>query len=692
MGEGLAAEVEHRAGRGAASVEVVTSSSGQHKLLGVRLLRLLPLFVAIGCSAPRVDSPPSPPAALQPAGNDLVRMASGATLVAPKGWSVVASADAVTLVDPEHAATLTIVERNESDALVAIAAAWERAHPGFSLAPGEADAPPPTGGWDAIVSVDYAPPAAAHRTASALARRWGMRTWVALVEGDTSAVQRRGAQIETALGSLRPSGMKDESFVGEKLRPIDEASARRLDAFLGDALARLEVPGAAVAIIQGKNVVYERAFGVREIGKPEPISSKTLFLLGSITKPMTTMMQAALVDAKVLDWDTLVTKLMPSFTLGDAAVTQKVALWHTSCACTGMPRQDLEDLFEYAGVTPEARIASMRTMKPTTGFGETFQYSNLMVAAGGFAAARAFAPGQSLGEAYARAMREKLFTPIGMPSATLDFDVVERSEHASPHALALDGTTRALPLAIEKNVILIAPAGGVWMDLADFERYAQVELARGLTREGKRVVSEANVMARRTVRVRSGATDGYGLGINVSALAGLTTIGHDGGAFGYGTTLFLLPDQEIGILVLSNVRNGGGYEQLPFNRTVVRKIIEELFASAKDIAAPSLRYYLGARRRSVVRKSMGVERTPDAAWLARIAGQYTNASLGKILISGTNFDVGEWKTSFGRRVDHGTSKIVLLDPPLAGGEITVDEGDPPKLIVDDGQSRYVFTR
>lgn len=120
--------------------------------------------------------------------------------------------------------------------------------------------------------------------------------------------------------------------------------------------------------------------------------------------------------------------------------------------------------------------------------------------------------------------------------------------------------------------------------------------------------------------------------------------------------------------------------------------IEELFASAKDVAAPSVRYYLEARRRGVARATSGVERAPDPAWLARLAGKYTNASLGTVVISSATFDAGEWRTAFGRRADDGAGKLVFLDPPFAGSEIVVAEGDPPKLVADDGQTKYVLTR
>ncbi len=607
--------------------------------------------------------------------------ASGASFVAPKGWWVTQDGATITLEDPDRALKMTLIETPEPDAMSAIAAAWQRIQPGFSRAPkGEADTPPPTRGWDAVTRVDYA---AEQREVSALARRFGSTTYVALVDGETAAVVRRRAQLDTALGTLTPPGMREESLASARPRAIDAAE---LDAFIAHALARLEVPGAAVAIIQQNKVVYERAFGVRALGANDPVTPQTLFLLASITKPMTTMMQAALVDAGTFGWDTPVTKLLPSFALADPEVTAKVTLWHMSCACTGMPRQDLEDIFEFAGVTPEMRIASMRSMKPTTGFGETFQYSNLMVTAGGFAAAHAFAPARSLGEAYAAAMIAKVFTPIGMTSTTLDFDAVERAEHATPHALAIDGVPRALPLAIERDVVPIAPAGGVWTNIRDFELYAQTELSGGVAPSGQRVVSEANLAERRKPRVRVDENDHYGLGLDVGDYHGLRTIGHNGGAFGFGTTMFMLPDHGIAILILTNVRNGGGYAQLPFNDAVQRKIVETMFEGAKDLARVKLEYYAKSKARDVARALAGLERTPDPAWIARLAGKYENPSLGTVTLTEKGvFDAGEWQTAFGRRAD----TLVFLDPPFAGGGPVAGDGT---LTVEYGQIRYVFER
>lgn len=496
------------------------------------------------------------------------------------------------------------------------------------------------------------------------------------------------AAVGAACGGGRaPAGAPREERLVGPARALDPAA---IDAFARRALEALEVPGAAIAVIVGGRVVYERTFGVRALGEAAPVTPATRFLIGSMTKPMTTFMQGALVDAGVLRWDSRVTALLPQFALADEATTRALELWHMSCACTGMPRQDMEGLFEWDGVTPEARLAVMRTMKPTAKLGETFQYSNPMVAAGGYAAARAFAPELPLAEAYAAVMQAKVFGPIGMTSTTLDFAAVERGEHARPHALAIDGTTRAMPLAIERAVEPIAPAGGVWSTLRDLERYVQTELAEGVAPAGRRVISAAAIRERARLRVRSGETTGYGLGLGVGTFAGVRALSHDGGSFGFGTTMFMLPEHGVGIVILTNVRNGNAEEELPFNAVVKRRIVEALFAGVRPLAAQQLAHHAGLR--VVAPRAPAV----DHGWIAALAGTYRHPVLGTLELrataGGAELDAGEWRAAVERVVDaDGTAKLVLLDPPFAGGAVIVGPGTPPVLVIP-GEPRYTFTR
>ena len=148
-------------------------------------------------------------------------------------------------------------------------------------------------------------------------------------------------------------------------------------------MRELGVPGVGFSLIDAGKVVFEGGLGVRELGKPAKVDRDTLFIAASNTKAMTTLLLARLVDEKKLDWDQPVTQIDPGFKLGDADTTSRVLVKHLICACTGLPRQDLEWIFEFSRATPASSMALLATMQPTSKFGEVFQYSNLMAAAAG---------------------------------------------------------------------------------------------------------------------------------------------------------------------------------------------------------------------------------------------------------------------------------------------------------------------
>ncbi len=583
-------------------------------------------------------------------------------------------------LDPPHDFTdvqLTVVESSEPDALKAIAAAWS----GEALTPnGEPIHWPATHGWDEEVSASFTNPAKQTHVRAEV-RRVRARTFVMLAEASEATLSKREAQLDRLVDELAPSDLRPESFAGRRPRAID---SQAFEAFLVDAMKQLGVPGAGVALVQNGKVIFEKTWGTGTLGRDEPVTADTLFLMASITKPMTTFLQAALVDAGTFTWNSRVTTLLPGFRLADPKLTAQLELWHMSCACTGMPRRDIENLVEYGNVTAEQRLASMREMQPTTGLGETYQYSNLMVAAGGFAAAHAWAPTLGLNEAYVKAMDAVVFAPLGMRTSTADFTKATARPHATPHALDLDGQLRPLPIGYEGNVVPIAPAGAVWSTLHDMEQYAMAELSRGRSPlDGKRVVSEANYLERARPRTKHG----YGLGIGVEQHLGLTILGHDGGSDGFGTSLLLFPDLQLGLVVLTNARNGSPQEQLPFNAATKRKLMELMFDGARPIAGGMITFALQTRRLHARQQGEGVERRPDPAWLAKLSGRYESTNLGTLEIHENVFDVGEWQSHFGRKGE----ALILLDPPFAGTPLAFDEASGT-ITLPDPQTKYVFTK
>ena len=105
-----------------------------------------------------------------------------------------------------------------------------------------------------------------------------------------------------------------------------EAALARLDGLIEDAMARTGVPGAAVAVVYNDAVVYERGFGVRELGKPEPITPETVFQLASMSKSISSTLVAAVVSDGPTTWDAVAADLLPGFALSDPWWTSQVTL------------------------------------------------------------------------------------------------------------------------------------------------------------------------------------------------------------------------------------------------------------------------------------------------------------------------------------------------------------------------------
>ena len=181
------------------------------------------------------------------------------------------------------------------------------------------------------------------------------------------------------------------------------------------------MPGTAIALIDHGKVVFEGGFGVRNVSTAQPVDANTLFMVASNTKGMSTLLLSELVDQGKLRWDEPVVDVYPSFRLGDAATTKSVLVKHLVCACTGLPRKDLEWIFTSTPQTPVTKTFDfLAATAPTSKFGEVFQYNNLMATAAGFIGGHVAYPTMELGAAYDRAMQTMVFDPLGMRSTTFD--------------------------------------------------------------------------------------------------------------------------------------------------------------------------------------------------------------------------------------------------------------------------------
>jgi CubicO group peptidase (beta-lactamase class C family) len=440
-----------------------------------------------------------------------------------------------------------------------------------------------------------------------------------------------------------------------------------LKEFVEMSMKELGIPGVGLALLDGGKVVYQGGLGVRELGKPEPVDENTLFMAASNTKGMTTLLLAELVDEKKLKWDEPVIDVYPGFKLGNADTTKKVLVKNLICACTGLPRQDLEWLFEFKNATPASSLALLGTMQPTSKFGEVFQYSNLMATAAGYIGAHLVHPELELGAAYDDAMQNKIFDPLGMKSTTFDYARALAGDHASPHGDDVDGKPSVASMAMNYSIYSARPAGGVWTSASDLIHYVELELTQGKLPDGKQLVSSENLLARRAPQVSLGEDEWYGMGLSVSRKYGVTVVDHGGSMGGFKSNWYALPEAGIGAVLLTNADNGGRLLG-PFQRRLLEVVYDGKDEAVGDMKASAARYKAALAKD---RERLAVPASSEQ--VGKLATHYTSKELGDLAVTtadgATTFDLGEWKSKVAsRKNDDGTVSFITIDPTNDGFE------------------------
>ncbi|PYT21487.1 MAG: serine hydrolase [Acidobacteria bacterium] len=597
----------------------------------------------------------------------------------------------VVLEPPETDSHLAIVDVRAVDAAAAVTAAWSAYRPDFKRSVKLVNPIPPRDGWDERKNFDYETSPNERAVIAALARRAGDQWTVVILEGTEPTFEKRGSQFGMVIQSLRPKGYERETFVGRKAMSLNPERIAEIKSFLETSMKKLGLPGASLALVDGGRVVFEGGFGVRELGKPAPVDANTLFMAASNTKGMTTLLLSRLIDQKKLRWDQPVTEVYPKFKLGDAETTRQVLVKHLVCACTGLPRQDLEWIFEFKNATPETSMALLGTMQPTSRFGEVFQYSNLMASAAGYVGAHLYDPKRDLGSAYDEAMQTMIFAPLGMNSTTFDMARALKANHATPHGDDVDGAPRVASMAFNYSVMPHRPAGGVWTSAHDLIRYVQLELARGKLPDGTQLVSEENILARRLPQISTGEDQCYGMGLSVDNTWGVTVVHHGGSMAGFKSDLMFLPDHSVGAVLLTNSDTGR-----MLLRPLMRRLLEVLF-DGKPEAVGNLDAAAANYKATLAKERERLMVPADAGLVVKLAKRYSSTALGEITVRKdegvTTFDFGEWKSTVAsRKNDDGTVSFITTAPTVTGFDFVVGERSGKRvLVVRDGQHEYVFT-
>jgi len=671
-------------------------------------MRSLLLILLVACSSSAKTSPPPiarpepepavtpPPTMGVPVKKEVMAAdtprttMTGNGFVVPAGWTVWVSGPATVVEAPEGDSRIALIDVKAKDAAAAVELGWAVYKPDKTWPVEAAVDLPDRNGWSRTKQYAYQTSPNEKRIVVAAALFANDSWTVVIIDVAQATASKRGGQLGVIFDRLLPKGGALESFAGKKAHPLDAERIAKLEKFVEEAMKVLGTEAVAFGLVENGKTVFAGGFGRRQFGKPAKVDANTKFMIGSITKPLTTLMLAKLVDEKKLTWESAATSLLPSFKLGDAETTSKVLVKHLICACTGMPRQDLQWILEFKDLKPASVMTALAAMQPTSKFGELFQYSNFMAAAAGYIGGHVAYPKLELGAAYDKAMQDRVFGPLGMKATSLDHKKAQAGNFALPFGTDLDGKQTAGPHALNSSVIGVRPAGAAWSTVNDMLAYIKMELAEGKLPNGKQYISKESLLARRAPQVAIGKDHAYGMGLGISSGEGVQIIGHTGGIFGFQTNMFWLPEHGVGAVILTNSDRGG-----VIHATFQRKLLEVLFdgkpEADENVVANQKQFVDGI---AIQRKQLVVP--ADAIEAGKLAAHYTSAGAGDIKVvkqgAATVFDFGEFKSEVASKKNpDGSISYVTILPGFIGLELVVGGPGKRTLTLREAQHEYVFT-
>jgi CubicO group peptidase (beta-lactamase class C family) len=322
-----------------------------------------------------------------------------------------------------------------------------------------------------------------------------------------------------------------------------------LEAYIRSAMTAYDLPGLAIGIVTGDRLVYAKGFGVRSKAGGAPVDTRTAFQIGSLTKGFLATTIAIMVDRGKVHWDDRVVDLYPAFQLQDAWVTREFRIFDLMAQRSGL-RPLVNDVVGLLGYAEPAMIRSLRYVEPVSSFRTTFAYTNVThLLAGRIVASLGGAPDWN-----AVAQRE-LLDLLGMAETSFTAEAMKAAANRAEGCRWTPDGTIEVPFEPLFPYGLGA-AGNVNSTLEDMARWVRLHLGNG-SFEGRRIVSPDSLAYTRLPKVAVEDKVSYAMGWYVARTRNGSIVWHDGDTNSFGAFVGMLPDRDVGVIVLTNEGNRG---------------------------------------------------------------------------------------------------------------------------------------
>jgi CubicO group peptidase (beta-lactamase class C family) len=343
------------------------------------------------------------------------------------------------------------------------------------------------------------------------------------------------------------------------------------DAVMLPLMSTDNVPGAALAMVKDGNIVLEKGYGFRDLATQAPVTTATLFNIGSISKSFTALGIAQLVDRHQAELDVPVIRYLPDLRLNDPQAAQAMTLRQLLSHSSGLPAD--EQWPDHVPPTREGIIGEFAGMAITAPPGARFQYCSRCIVLAAYILERI--AGQSW-EAYTRA---QIFEPLGMNTASFGpRGLEEASDHAQPYRHDANLGQVPVPWARLQYLEPLAPGGGIDASVDEMTRYALLQLGDG-TAFGHQIVSMQMLaeLHRQEIAVGddwmpSARAENlhYALGWFTADINGARVVYHFGDNPGFRAAIALVPSAKAGVVILTNGESNA------VTNTAMRSLVAQL--------------------------------------------------------------------------------------------------------------------
>jgi CubicO group peptidase (beta-lactamase class C family) len=439
-----------------------------------------------------------------------------------------------------------------------------------------------------------------------------------------------------------------------------------LDTYVNRALKDWQIPGVAVCVVKNGKVVLMKGYGVKETGTTDQVDENTLFMIGSNTKAFTATALAMLEAEKKLSLDDKVQQWLPDFKLYDPWVAKEANIRDLLCHRLGFETFQGDFMFFDSDLTTVEVREKMAKLKPLYSFRGKWGYTNSAFMTAGEIIPRA------TGISWADFITARIFKPLGMNnSLALSKDIMTATNRSAAHTVVM-GVLKKIPYG---NIDNLAPAGSISSSANDMSKWVMAQLNNGKS-DDKEIIPAAAIAATRIPHSILG--DGghmfnkahfslYGLGWFLEEYAGRKIVQHTGGVNGFVTSVCLVPEEKLGIIVLTNTDANGFYEAL-------RNEIEDAYLGLPYRNYSSVfRSYQWAdeeektKQWKMIKDSVGMK-PATALPLSAYAGEYVHNVYGKMNIK---IETG----SLVMRFEHHKGRSGILEP-LGGNRFFCTYSDP----------------